>query len=286
MYHSIYREQFRGIGIGRVERDENFTGALGYYHNEYQIQYICGGERYFFNDGVCYRMETGSIAFIDKRRIVKTCVIGGHYHDRILIELEEQYFSSLFDLLGMNLQEFFEIHHGVFRAGSNPKVQSFLSLLDHLMRGPKQPSREQRLKLALLQLAVDAPDWDTARIPRYMDEEMRFSIEKQRRVHQVVDYINSHYTTIHSADDVAGHFYMNKSYLCRIFKEVTNFTISEYINLHRIAASQEYLLNSDLPITQIAALMGYESLTYYERVFKRQLSVTPLQYRRIHSARS
>lgn len=47
MFFNTYQEKFNGLGIGRIERGENFTANFGYYHNEYQIQYIFHGERLF-----------------------------------------------------------------------------------------------------------------------------------------------------------------------------------------------------------------------------------------------
>ena len=73
---------------------------------------------------------------------------------------------------------------------------------------------------------------------------------------------------------------MSRAYLCRIFKEVTNFTVSEYVNLCRIAASREYLLNREMTMTEIANRLGFNSLTYFERVFKQLMSVTPGEYRK------
>ena len=73
---------------------------------------------------------------------------------------------------------------------------------------------------------------------------------------------------------------MSKAYLCRIFREVTNFTISEYINLYRIAASKQFLMKEEMSMAEIANRLGYDSLTYFERVFKKQMTVTPLQYRK------
>ena len=86
--------------------------------------------------------------------------------------------------------------------------------------------------------------------------------------------------TVGQPDELAGRFYMSRSYLCRIFKEVTNFTVSEYVNLFRIAASREYLLNREMTMTEIANRLGFNSLTYFERVFKQLMSVTPGEYRK------
>ena len=52
------------------------------------------------------------------------------------------------------------------------------------------------------------------------------------------------------------------------------------MNLFRIAASREYLLNREMTMTEIANRLGFNSLTYFERVFKQLMSVTPGEYRK------
>lgn len=282
MFNSIYRKLFNGYAIGRVERNQNFTANLGYFHNEYEIQYIFGGERYFFYDGACFRMNKGCLAFIDKKNIVRTCIIGGNYHDRLLLEMEEEYFTSLCNQLGMNFSEFFSKHHGVYLAGDNTRVQEFIETIDQYASTDDTQSQETHLKLALLSFMSDAPQWENTRVKDYSDTFVQSSIEKQKRVYEIADYIAEHYAEVHSIADLTSRFFMSSSYLCRIFKEVTNFTVTEYINLHRIAASREYLVDSNLSMQEIAGKLGYESLTYFERVFKKQESVTPLQYRRLY----
>ncbi len=96
----------------------------------------------------------------------------------------------------------------------------------------------------------------------------------------MADYIAENYDKIGSVSMLADQFYMSKAYLCRIFKEVTNFTISEYINLYRIVASKQYLMDENMSMGEIANRLGYDSLTYFERVFKKQMTVSPLQYRK------
>ena len=78
---------------------------------------------------------------------------------------------------------------------------------------------------------------------------------------------------------MARRFYVSKSYLSRIFREVTGFTVNEYRNVSRIRKSQQLLRDGKLSVTEIAAQAGFENLTYYERVFKKYTDTTPLKYR-------
>lgn len=313
----MYRLDCGGVAVGRVERSSDFTVPLGFYHNEYQIQYIYKGERYFFVDGVCYRMDAGTLAFIDKSLIAKTCILGGNYHDRLLIEIEEKTFRTVCAGLGLDLAGFFREHHGVFRVQENTFVQGILATIEKTAReacngGADQIAEasgmaneknsgeeiagkiaastaaklengvESTLKIEVLRLLAGSSLWESDKVGNINALAARHSVEKQKRVHEVADYITENFTQIQSVEELADRFYMSKSYLCRIFREVTNFTISEYINLYRIAASKEYLVADKYSITQIANLLGYDSLTYFERVFKNQTSVSPLQFRKLY----
>ena len=53
--------------------------------------------------------------------------------------------------------------------------------------------------------------------------------------------------------------------MCRLFKEVTGYSISEYINIHRIQKASHYLENTDLSISEITGLIGYGSMTHFEK---------------------
>ena len=280
MLKTYYREEFDGMAVGRVARDQDFTSKLGFYHNEYQIQYILKGERFFFYEGECYRMGEGSIAFIDKRQIAKTCIIGGKYHDRMLIEIREDILIAMGSFLGVDLTGLFASHHGVYRFGELPEVTGILEQVEKLILEDHSDTRGAKVKTEILQLLLRHNEWENNRSGKFLEQGIRIHADKQRRVHQVADYIADHFREISSVEDLTSRFYMSSAYLCRIFKEVTNFTISEYMNLYRIAAGRTLLSDEKYSMTEIANMLGYDSLTYFERVFKKQIGMTPLQYRK------
>jgi len=61
---------------------------------------------------------------------------------------------------------------------------------------------------------------------------------------------------------------------------VTGFSVNEYRNLARVRKAKELLANSGYSITEISEILGFESITYFERVFKKHTDVTPLRYRK------
>ena len=103
---------------------------------------------------------------------------------------------------------------------------------------------------------------------------------KYRSAYKIADYLTENCERPISLDELSEQFYLSKSYICRIFKEVTGYTISEYTNIHRIRKAKRYLEETDLSISEISHRLGYESLTYFEKMFKHYMTLSPLKYRK------
>ena len=78
---------------------------------------------------------------------------------------------------------------------------------------------------------------------------------------------------------LAQHCNYNRKYLGRIFKQRTGYTIQEYCNQVRLKKAKRLLKSTKLSVAKIAALAGYNNVTYFIRVFKADTLLTPHQYR-------
>ena len=95
----------------------------------------------------------------------------------------------------------------------------------------------------------------------------------------VQDFIDAHYLEDISIADIAKHLHMGESYISHSFKKSTGYSVLQYIIRRRIGESQSWLLMSDLPITEIAMKVGYNSVSNFHNAFHRAVSMTPQQYR-------
>jgi len=77
---------------------------------------------------------------------------------------------------------------------------------------------------------------------------------------------------------------MSQSYFCRYFKQVTGLTPVNYILRFRIEKAKEMLVNTDFSITEIAFQTGFNSSSYFDRIFQRFTKQTPQQFRQSCSA--
>jgi len=98
-------------------------------------------------------------------------------------------------------------------------------------------------------------------------------------IYEVVDFIDANYEGNISLGALSSRFYISTCYLSRSFKKVVGCTLNEYLNEVRILAAKEYLESSDYTVSKISELCGYESLTHFDRMFKRLTESSPRQYK-------
>ena len=110
-------------------------------------------------------------------------------------------------------------------------------------------------------------------------ESTRSSGKSVFRLSEVLDLIDSEYMKALTAEQMASRAGMSYSYFSRFFKNSMGHTFSEYLNLVRIKASEKLLINTDLPISDIATAVGFSNTSYFISQFKKQLHITPKRYR-------
>lgn len=102
-------------------------------------------------------------------------------------------------------------------------------------------------------------------------------------VHRMVAYVNLHYRMPIRLEELASSVNLAESTCCRMFKKSMGCTIFEYLNNVRLLESERLLLETTLPITDIAMQCGYGTASYYNRNFKAMTGMSPRAYRRLHA---
>ncbi len=105
--------------------------------------------------------------------------------------------------------------------------------------------------------------------------------EYEKRINKVCQYIESH-TDSANITDAAALVYLSDSAFCKFFKRQTGKTFSDYLNNIKISDACRLLTEGDKTIAEIAHHAGFESLTYFNRVFLRKKGITPSDFRKNH----
>ena len=83
----------------------------------------------------------------------------------------------------------------------------------------------------------------------------------------------------HVVEDLARRVYLSPSYFGKVFKEETGETFVSFLNRVRIERSKELLQRKHIRLSDIAQMVGFEEQSYFCRVFKKLVGVTPTHYR-------
>lgn len=215
-----------------------------------------------------------------------------------------------------NIYELLETH---FEA--RQKVE-LLALLDHIddwgrqQTGAKSPSYvliEVFMRLSSLFLSWINRFGTDAELAQKLDIEKMLKLEKHHSWSEMIDFFKhlaaqlSDYSDreqAHRTDriireiqsfviqnihrdlpmtEIAEKFFMNPSYLSRLYKQRTGKGLLEFVNESKVQKAMELLRDPQMKIHEIATHVGLDSAGYFTRLFKKYTNMTPQQYRQLQS---
>ncbi len=101
----------------------------------------------------------------------------------------------------------------------------------------------------------------------------------QKQLGPVIDYINEHYTENISSAMLSHKFGHEEAYFCRKFKKHTGLTIMKYIQILRMEKARKLLVETELPVQDIASSCGFTDTAYFNNCFKKLYRITPSKMR-------
>lgn len=87
-----------------------------------------------------------------------------------------------------------------------------------------------------------------------------------------------------SLESVSEVVHCNSFYLCKLFKKVNGYSFTEYINHQRLQKAKRLLMNQDMRISEVAMDSGFQSITHFNRVFRKYAGCSPSEFRKNHEA--
>jgi YesN/AraC family two-component response regulator len=106
------------------------------------------------------------------------------------------------------------------------------------------------------------------------------AVDERRIIHEIREYIKEHIHEDITIMAVAEVFHYSPTYLSKIFKKFGKENISKYILDEKLKTAKLLLVDSDKSIGEISAMLGYQMPQTFARAFRRELSMTPQEYRR------
>jgi AraC-like DNA-binding protein len=137
------------------------------------------------------------------------------------------------------------------------------------------PSRDIRDKLRVLDLIVRIAD-TVGRIGQGAPGRKNGSA-----VTELLRYMETNLHRALTLEELARHIHVTPNYLCRMFKRETGATPRQYVQKLRMEKAMERLVDTDEPVYGIAERLGFESASYFARVFRAKHGVTPSVFREL-----
>lgn len=104
--------------------------------------------------------------------------------------------------------------------------------------------------------------------------------QKSSIIEDLLKYLEWNYQYDITVNELAAHkYFVNPSYLSRLFKAETGKTFSRYLMGLRMEKAAEMLKESRLKISDVALCVGYNDVSYFIQTFKKYYAVTPEQYK-------
>lgn len=97
---------------------------------------------------------------------------------------------------------------------------------------------------------------------------------------QTKEYIETNYEQNITLESAAERVGLSSYYLSKLFKEHFHISFIEYVTRTRLDRAKELLLNKRLSLKEIALSVGYKDPNYFSRVFKKEMEISPSDYRK------
>lgn len=96
----------------------------------------------------------------------------------------------------------------------------------------------------------------------------------------IIEYLKAHVTEKINISDICKTLHYNKSYLFKQFKKATNSGVMAYFTHLKLSEAKKMLKTTSLSVAEIASALSFDSANYFSKVFKKEIGMTPSEYKR------
>ena len=112
------------------------------------------------------------------------------------------------------------------------------------------------------------------------------AVENREFVYQIVEYIEDNCAdTLLCRESIAEKFNINVRKIDAAFKDVMFISITNYIREYRLKKAAEYLTETDLPVSNITKMVGFNTDSHFVYTFRKKFKMTPITYRKMNTER-
>ncbi len=255
---------------------QNQTHSMPYLHNHdyYELYFQVSGTRSFFCNNQYYQLTKNSLTVIAPHVLHK--FEGGPYQRFLVIIPTDDLPVAQYALLD-------RLHDmGVVQLKSED-MKEISCILDALLSLNEFITKENQLQVSLT-LGMLLYKLYHAKIstlnPTHALKDETLNYQLSPTILKIMDYIKNHYKEPITYKTLCQHFNLSKAWIAKGFLQANGLTVFQYKLALQLNEAQHLLRASPYSIEKIASLLGFSSVNYFCKVFKSNLSITPLQFRK------
>lgn len=246
-----------------------------HYHPEYELTLIIKGSGRRLVGDSHENFESGDLVLIGPG-LPHTWVSNEKMqgtHAAIVIQFSEQFIERFADLIELTSVNKLLL---LARQGIHFSVKKSPALIEKMKLLPTETGIE---KITHFLLILQELTKHKSRPLASLYFESIKGKENENRINKVCRFVQKHAAEAVSIHKAAALIHLSPSAFCKFFKRITGKTFSDYVNDIRIANVCNQLTGTDKQVAEIAYSNGFESITYFNRVFLKKKGLRPKVYR-------
>lgn len=259
------------------ERSQAVNMEFPHFHSFYEIMIPLSPKVYHMINGKRYDLMPNDVVLLAPSVLHQSEYPPGPPSDRIIIAFMFPRKWPLFDEGFKEILSIFNSPTPVFRFHKNKQELLFAQLNDIANISQRISSSTTR------SLMIHNKFVEFLSLLYSMQDHNCYSPNAEggikERIYAVTSYIHMHYNEDISLTTLAESFSLTPCYLSHRFKEITGYTVIQYIQMTRIKNAQYLLSNSNEKITQISENTGFSSFSQFNRVFRKICGMSPSDYK-------
>lgn len=240
-----------------------------HYHSFHKIILMIKGNASYAIEGETFELRPGDFVVVGRGCIHRPVVASGEFYERMILYISPEYLQSI-SSENSNLECCFQLamenFSYVYHAGRKNHVAELFHVLQKT-RSDEGFAADILQKSVFTQLMIEINR--TVRKGRNIE-----SNEKDERIVAILQYLNNHLTDEVAIDDLATYFNMSKYHMMRRFREVTGYSIHQYMSEKRLMNAQLYL-QQGMSLSDAARECGYKDYSTFSRAFKSKFGYSP-----------
>ena len=251
----------------KLYRDPKNKSFVIHVHNVNEILYFISGDATYMVEGTEYKLNPGSIMFMKHGEAHVIKVKSSVPYERIVIHFADNFFSDADP--GAKLLEALKNKP----LGVNNYFDPDNDFKTYMFNAERKPFGDNE-ELNTLNLKANLTAVLALLTEKYLSSTKHPPEEERNSIRGIIEYINKNLFSNMTLDGICATFFINKSQINRLFKEVTGSTVWEYVILKRLVAAKQ-LIKDGVKASAAAEMTGFRDYSNFYRAYKAHFGISP-----------